>query len=59
MIEEHTIFLPLPPVPGGEGRVRGDARGNSGEAHLTLPRLQRGPLPLPPKGGEGIDGAAR
>jgi hypothetical protein len=46
--------LPLPPLSGGEGRVRGD--GPVGQKpqvnHLTLPRLQRGPLPLPRKAAE-------
>jgi hypothetical protein len=38
--------------PGGEGRVGGARAPVRGAAHLTLPL--RGPLPLPPKGGEGL-----
>ncbi len=46
-------LIPSPPTLGGEGRVRGVSAPRPGEAHLTLPRLQRGPRPLPPMGGEG------
>src|SRR6266851_8900212 len=42
-----------PRWPGGEGRVRGADEPVRGAAHLTLPSLREGPLPLPPKGGEG------
>jgi hypothetical protein len=46
---------PLSPRwPGGEGRVRGAKLPVCGGAHLTLPSLRAGPLPLPPKGGEGL-----
>src|SRR2546428_8116138 len=39
---------------GGEGRGEvGDARA-LGNTHLTLPRLRRGPLPLPPDGRRGV-----
>src|SRR6266851_1713264 len=57
-----------PRWPGGEGRVRGAGEPVCGAAHLTLPSLREGPLPLPLKGGEGLvppsealneDGAAR
>jgi hypothetical protein len=49
----HRLKLhPLPPPAGGEGRVRGADVLRCGATHLTLPRLRRGPLPLPPKGAE-------
>jgi len=41
------------PLGGGEGRGEvGDSRAFAG-THLTLPRLRRGPLPLPPEGWRG------
>src|SRR6266851_419570 len=53
----HIRFLPqqlsLSALGGGEGWGEvGDSRAVA-DTHLTLPRLRRGPLPLPPKGGEG------
>src|SRR5712692_6889574 len=46
--------IPLSAPGGGEGRGEvGDSRALAG-AHLTLPRLRRGPLPLPPKGRRGL-----
>src|SRR6058998_162187 len=39
--------------PGGEGKVRGADEPVRGTAHLTLPSLRDGPLPLPPKGRRG------
>jgi hypothetical protein len=41
--------LPLRPIAGGEGRgeVGGGAAPEASAAHLTLPHLRRGPLPLP------------
>ncbi len=54
IIAAQSIFFPLPPVLGGEGRVRGGPAAGPGEAHLTLPVAEAtGPLPLPPMGGEG------
>ncbi len=50
-----AIFL-SPRRPGGEGRVRGAEITRLGAAHLTLPRLRRGPLPLPPDGRRGARG---
>ncbi len=50
---DDAPFTPLPPPAGGEGRVRGADEPVRGAAHLTLPSLREGPLPLPPKGGEG------
>jgi hypothetical protein len=47
-------FALSPRRPGGEGRVRGADVLVRGAAHLTLPTLRVGPLPLPPKGGEGL-----
>jgi hypothetical protein len=44
----------LSALGGGEGR--GEAGGSppvAKDAHLTLPLLRNGTLPLPPKGGEG------
>jgi hypothetical protein len=50
----QSIFNPLPPALGGEGRVRGVPAPGPGEAHLTLPAAEAtGPRPLPPMGGEG------
>ena len=42
-------FLPLRPLVGGEGRGEvGSATASAPQkGHLTLPRLSRGPLPLP------------
>jgi len=43
----QSIFNPLPPALGGEGRVRGVPAPGPGEAHLTLPAAEAtGPLPL-------------
>ena len=46
--------LPLSPLSGGEGGERGDGPVAQEPQinHLTLPRLQRGPLPLPRKAAE-------
>ena len=42
---------------GGEGWGEvGDLGTVIDAAHLTLPRLRRGPLPLPPEGRRGIFG---
>src|SRR5580704_3816688 len=46
--------FPLPPLAGGEGRVRG-VRATApvpAVGHLTLPRPRRGPLPLPRRAAE-------
>src|SRR5216683_7602178 len=52
------VVHPLSALGGGEGRGEvGDSRALAG-THLTLPRLRRGPLPLPLKGGEGFVMAA-
>ena len=49
---ERCDLLSLSPRrPGGEGGRRAARR-----AHLTLPSLRDGPLPLPLKGGEGVSG---
>jgi hypothetical protein len=46
--------ISLSAAGGGEGRGEvGDSR-EFAEAHLTFPRLRRGPLPLPPEGRRGI-----
>ena len=47
-------FTPLPPLAGGEGRVRGADEPVCGAAHLTLPTLRLGPSLSPLKGGEGL-----
>jgi hypothetical protein len=47
-------FFPLSPPAGGRGQGEGGRRVRSAAAHLTLPTLWVGPLPLPPKGGEGL-----
>ena len=46
------LQIPLAPI-GGEGWGEGADSRALAETHLTLPRLRRGPLPLPLKGGEG------
>ncbi len=46
-------FTLSPRRPGGEGRVRGADVLVRGAAHLTLPTLRVGPLPLPPEGRRG------
>jgi len=38
---------------GGEGWGEGADSRAPADTHLTLPRLRRGPLPLPPKGRRG------
>src|SRR5258708_32688958 len=44
----------LAALGGGEGRGEvGDSRAFA-DAHLTLPSLRAGPLPLPPEGRRGI-----
>src|SRR6266851_5297381 len=53
----HIRFLPqqlsLAALGGGEGWGEvGDSRAVA-DTHLTLPRLRRGPLPLPPEGRRG------
>src|SRR4051812_35774840 len=45
--------LSLSALGGGEGRGEVGDSGPS-PAHLTFPRLRRGPLPLPPEGRRGI-----
>lgn len=40
-------------APGG-GEGWGEVGDGSEHAHLTLPSLRDGPLPLPPMGGEGF-----
>jgi hypothetical protein len=49
-----TPYFPLPPPAGGRGQGEAGRRARSAAAHLTLPTLRVGPLPLPPKGGEGL-----
>jgi hypothetical protein len=50
----NKCHISLSAPGGGEGRVRwGEAGAHTG-ARLTLPSLRDGPLPLPPKGGEGL-----
>src|SRR6266851_1574853 len=47
------VVHPLSALGGGEGWGEvGDSRALAG-THLTLPRLRRGPLPLPPEGRRG------
>jgi hypothetical protein len=54
IIAPQSIFLPLSPALGGEGRVRRVPAAGPAETHLTLPVAEvTGPLPLPPLGGEG------
>jgi hypothetical protein len=50
-LTKRRTILPSPTAGRGEGRVRG-ADVPISAAHLTLPL--RGPLPLRPKGGEGL-----
>jgi len=50
MILQVTVLALSPRWPGGEGKVRGADKGESGAAHLTLPSVGDGPLPLPPEG---------
>jgi len=46
--------LSLSAPGGGEGRGEvGDCRALASIAHLTLPALRAGPLPLPPEGRRG------
>jgi hypothetical protein len=51
---DASFYFPLPPLAGGEGWVRGVVAEILEAAHLTLPSLHDGPLPLPPMGGEGL-----
>src|SRR5947207_2197264 len=52
LIRESGYSLSAP--GGGEGRGEvGDSRALA-DTHLTLPRLGRGPLPLPPEGRRGF-----
>jgi hypothetical protein len=54
MTELPPLNFPLSPRwPGGEGRVRGAGGPGPIAAHLTLPSLRDGPLPLPPEGRRG------
>ena len=54
MIRPPIFSLSAP--GGGEGRGEvGDASALA-DTHLTLPRLRRGPLPLPPEGWRGENG---
>src|SRR5205807_8036629 len=51
-------IYPLSAPGGGEGWGEvGDSRAPAG-AHLTLPSLRDGPLPLPPEGRRGVFRAA-
>src|SRR6185369_14166661 len=53
----YSLSVPRGPLGGGEGRGEvGDSRARA-DTHLTLPRLRRGPLPLPPTGRRGISSA--
>jgi hypothetical protein len=49
MVRSIPQILSLRPLAGGEGRgeVGGAAALQVPVGHLTLPRLRRGPLPLP------------
>ena len=47
---------PSPPLGAERVGVWWGMLGASRETHLTFPPLRVGPLPLPPKGGEGICG---
>ncbi len=49
MVGDTHETLPLHPLAGGEGRVRGTgaATPEPPADHLTLPALRAGPLPLP------------
>jgi hypothetical protein len=46
-------YLPLCPSGAERAGVRWGLQ-SADRAHLTLPLLRNGPLPLPPRGGEGI-----
>jgi hypothetical protein len=51
---KHLHRLSLSATRGGEGRGEvGEQRAAPAGAHLTLPLLRNGALPLPPKDGEG------
>jgi hypothetical protein len=47
----HTN-CPFSAPGGGEGWGEVGDSGGFAKTYLTLPHLRRGPLPLPPKGGE-------
>ena len=51
-----AMLLLSPLRPGGEGQTEGGRDWGSG-AHLTLPSLRAGPLPLPPEGRRGASAA--
>jgi hypothetical protein len=53
-IWDGRIGISLSAPGGGEGRGEVGDFGELAEAHLTFPRLRRGPLPLPPEGRRGI-----
>jgi hypothetical protein len=46
----------LSPI-GGEGWGEGASSEAPANTRLTLPRLRRGPLPLPPEGRRGVSRA--
>src|SRR6266576_384778 len=50
----YSLSARLSPMGGGEGRGEVGDSGTFDRAHLTLPHLRRGPLPLPPEGRRGI-----
>src|SRR6266849_9587094 len=52
MYRRRPPRYPLSPI-GGEGWGEGADSRALADTHLTLPRLRRGPLPLPPAGRRG------
>jgi hypothetical protein len=50
----NQVFTLSPAGRGERGRVRGAEMLARGAAHLTLPSLRDGPLPLPPEGRRGV-----
>src|SRR5438128_4192829 len=53
-----ATLLSLAAPGGGEGRGEVGDSGALADAHLTLPALRAGPLPLRPEGRRGINGEA-
>src|SRR5215207_5073624 len=53
VISRHHAADSLSAPGGGEGRGEVEDSRALADAHLTLPRLRRGPLPLPPEGRRG------